>query len=114
MLFRISRQSEFQFIGESKASRRKQQGDYATAQTHEPIPVVEEFLDVFSEDLPGLPPDRNLEFVIKVIPGTAPISKVPYRMAPVELAEFKRNNCNTWTKASSGPVLHLGELQCCW
>jgi len=51
---------------------------------------VEEFLDVFPEDLPGLPPDRNLEFAIEVIPGAAPISKTSYRMAPGELAELKK------------------------
>jgi len=55
-----------------------------------PKPVVEEFLDVFPEDLSGLPPDRVLEFSIDIIPGTAPISKAPYRMAPVELAELKK------------------------
>jgi len=43
---------------------------------------VEKFLDVFSEDLPGLPPDRNLEFAIEVIPVITPIYKAPYRMAP--------------------------------
>ena len=53
-------------------------------------PVVKEFLDVFPEDLPGLPPDRVLEFFIDVIPGTTPISKAPYRMVPVELAELKK------------------------
>jgi len=52
--------------------------------------MVEEFLDVFLEDLPKLPPDRVLEFSIDVIPGTTTISKVPYRMAPVELAELKK------------------------
>ena len=41
------------------------------------------------EDLPGLPPDQNLEFAIKVIPSTALISKAPHQMAPVELAELK-------------------------
>lgn len=54
------------------------------------IPVVQEFLNVFPEDLPGLPPDRELEFAIELIPGTAPISKHPYRMAPQELVEFKK------------------------
>jgi len=44
--------------------------------------MVEEFLDVFPEDLPGLPSDRNFEFAIEVILGTAPIYKAPYRMAP--------------------------------
>jgi hypothetical protein len=46
------------------------------------IPVVQEFLDVFPEDLSGLPPDREIEVCIEVTPGTAPISKAPYRMAP--------------------------------
>jgi hypothetical protein len=55
----------------------------------EDIPVVQEFLDVFPEDLPGLPPDRELEFCIELTPGTAPISKAPYRMAPAELKELK-------------------------
>jgi len=51
---------------------------------------VKEFLDVFPEDLPGLPPDRDLEFAIEVIPNMAPISKATYWMAPVELAELKK------------------------
>jgi len=55
----------------------------------EDIPVVCEFADVFPDDLPGLPPDRDIEFVIELQPGTAPISKRPYRMPPKELAELK-------------------------
>jgi len=51
------------------------------------IPVVCEFPDVFLEDLPRLPPDRDIEFKIDLIPGTAPISRRPYRMPPNELAE---------------------------
>ena len=54
------------------------------------IPVVYEFPDVFPEDLPGLPPDRDVEFIIELEPGTAPISRRPYRMAPQELAEMKK------------------------
>jgi hypothetical protein len=53
------------------------------------VPVVCEFLDVFPDELPGLPPDRDVEFKIELIPGTAPISKRPYRMPPNELAELK-------------------------
>jgi hypothetical protein len=53
------------------------------------IPVVCEFLDVFSDDLPGLPPDREVKFVIKLKPGTTPISKRTYRMPPNKLAELK-------------------------
>jgi hypothetical protein len=53
------------------------------------IPVVCEFPDVFPEDLPGLPPERDVEFVIELKPGTTPISKRSYRMPPNELAELK-------------------------
>ena len=53
------------------------------------IPVVCEYADVFRDDLPGPPPDRDIEFVIDLQPGTAPISKRPYRMPPKELAELK-------------------------
>ena len=55
----------------------------------EDIPVVREYADVFPDDLPGMPPDRDIEFVIELQPGTAPISKRPYRMPPKELAELK-------------------------
>jgi hypothetical protein len=45
------------------------------------VPVVNEFPDVFPEELPGMPPDRYIEFVIELKPGTIPIYKTPYRMA---------------------------------
>jgi hypothetical protein len=54
------------------------------------IPVVSEFSNVFLEDLPRLPPDRDVEFTIELEPGTAPISQRPYRMAPKELAKMKK------------------------
>ena len=53
------------------------------------IPVVREFSDVFPDDLPGIPPDREIDFQIKLTLGTKPISKAPYRMAPLELKELK-------------------------
>jgi hypothetical protein len=53
------------------------------------IPVVCEFLDVFPEDFPGLSPERDVEFVIELKPGTAPISRRSYRMPPNELVELK-------------------------
>ena len=55
----------------------------------EDIPVVREFSDVFPEDLPGIPPDRENDFKIELAPETEPISKAPYRMAPLELKELK-------------------------
>ena len=51
--------------------------------------VVNEFISVFPEDLPGLPSDREVTFEIEVLPGTAPISNAPYRMAPVELKKLQ-------------------------
>ena len=57
------------------------------------IPVVKEFPnvfpDVFPYDIVGLPPDREVEFTIDLIPGTEPISIPPYRMTPIELRELK-------------------------
>ena len=53
----------------------------------ENIPVVWDFLDVFLEDLPGLPPDWDVQFSIELKPGTTPISRRAYRMAPKELAD---------------------------
>jgi hypothetical protein len=46
--------------------------------------VINEFPDVFPEELPGMPPDRDIEFVIELKPGTTPIYKSPYRMATPE------------------------------
>ena len=53
------------------------------------VPIVRNYLTVFPEDLPGLPPEREIEFTIELIPGTAPVSKAPYRLAPAELKELK-------------------------
>ncbi|KAL4016880.1 hypothetical protein IC575_024542 [Cucumis melo] len=52
-------------------------------------PVVKDYPDVFPEELPGLPPHREVEFAIELEPGTVPISRAPYRMAPTELKELK-------------------------
>jgi hypothetical protein len=54
------------------------------------IPVVYEYADVFPDELPGMPPDRDIEFTIELQPGTTPISKRPYRMPPAELVELKK------------------------
>ncbi|KAJ0852345.1 putative nucleotidyltransferase, Ribonuclease H [Helianthus annuus] len=54
----------------------------------EDIPVVKEFPDVFPEDLPGLPPQRQVEFRIDLVPGAAPVAKAPYRLAPSEMQEL--------------------------
>jgi hypothetical protein len=56
---------------------------------HEDIPVVREFLDVFFDGLPRIPPQRAIEFKIELQPGTAPVAKSPYQITPMELAELK-------------------------
>ncbi|KAJ9557756.1 hypothetical protein OSB04_012370 [Centaurea solstitialis] len=53
------------------------------------VPIVCEFQDVFPDDLPGLPPDRQVEFHIDLAPGAAPIAKTPYRLAPAEMTEMR-------------------------
>nr|GFC59863.1 putative reverse transcriptase domain-containing protein [Tanacetum cinerariifolium] len=52
-------------------------------------PIVSEFPDVFPDELPGIPPVREVEFNIELIPGSEPISKASYRMAPIKLKELK-------------------------
>ncbi|KZV25122.1 DNA/RNA polymerase superfamily protein [Dorcoceras hygrometricum] len=53
------------------------------------VEVVSEFPEVFPEDIYGLPPDRELEFAIDLVPGAAPVSRPPYRLAPSEMKELK-------------------------
>ena len=55
----------------------------------EEVPVIKEFPDVFPEELPGLPLEREVDMSIEVVQGMTPISKAPYRMAPTELKELK-------------------------
>jgi hypothetical protein len=56
----------------------------------EKITMASEYPNVFLEELPGMPPDRDIEFVVELQPVTTPISKRPYRMPPAELAELKK------------------------
>ena len=89
------------------------------------VPMVNEFFDVFPEDLPGLLPDREIEFEIELAPGTEPIFIVPYRMAPTELKELKvqmeellsKGFVKTSTSPWGAPVLFVkkkdGSLRLC-
>jgi hypothetical protein len=58
--------------------------------TLDQVPIACEYPDVFPDELPGMPPDRDIEFIIELIPGTGPIAQRPYRMNPVELVELKK------------------------
>ncbi|GJV79811.1 putative reverse transcriptase domain-containing protein [Tanacetum coccineum] len=54
----------------------------------EEVPIVQDFCEVFPEDLPGIPPTRQVEFQIDLIPGAAPVARAPYRLAPSEMKEL--------------------------
>jgi hypothetical protein len=62
---------------------------HTAAQNIEDIPVSCKFPDIFPEDLPGMPPNRDVEFTTELQPGTTPISRRSYKMTPKELAELK-------------------------
>ncbi|XP_057990644.1 uncharacterized protein LOC131173015 [Hevea brasiliensis] len=110
VLFKIPGEAEFQFQGDRSIAssnlisvvsarrllRKRCKGYLAYVRDVqvegaglENVAVVKEFPDVFPEDLSGLPPEREVEFGIDLVPGTEPISMPPYRMAPAELKELK-------------------------
>jgi hypothetical protein len=64
--------------------------DSNEANLHEVIKVVSEFLDVFPDEQPDMPPKRKVEFAIEVIPSTTPISKRAYRVSRPELVELNK------------------------
>ena len=71
------------------------------------IPVVQDFPEVFQE-VPGLPPDREIEFAIELLPGTTPISKAPYHMAKTELIELKKQLQELLDKGLIRPSVPVG------
>ncbi|GJS37835.1 putative reverse transcriptase domain-containing protein [Tanacetum coccineum] len=77
------------------------------------VPVVRDFSEVFPEDLPGLPPTRQVEFHIELIPGAAPVARAPYRLAPAEMKELakqlKELSDKGFIRPSSSP---WGALSC--
>lgn len=54
------------------------------------IPIGKDFPDVFPDELPGIPPDKQVEFRIDFLPGAIPIAKTPYRLAPSEMQDFMK------------------------
>jgi hypothetical protein len=69
----------------------------------EDIRVVQDYPDVFPKELPGMPPDREIEFLIELLSGTPPISKRPYRMTVIELVELKKQIAKLQTKGFIRP-----------
>src|SRR3989337_1484261 len=74
----------------SKHSSRRTQVNSLSGVVQEEVPVVKDFPDVFSEELPGMPPDRDIEFLIELLPGTGPKTQRPYRMPAKDLVEIKK------------------------
>jgi len=62
----------------------------SAAKVIQSIPVANEYADVFPDEVPRLPPSRDIDFTIDLIPGTGLVSMAPYRMAPAELVELKK------------------------
>ncbi|GKE46669.1 putative reverse transcriptase domain-containing protein, partial [Tanacetum coccineum] len=67
---------------------KKETRDKSEEKRLEDVPTVRDFPEVFPEDLPGLPPTRQVEFQIDLVPGAAPVARAPYRLAPTELQEL--------------------------
>ncbi|GKB90687.1 putative reverse transcriptase domain-containing protein [Tanacetum coccineum] len=67
---------------------KKEIEDKSKEKRLEDVPTVRDFSEVFPEDLPGLPPTRQVEFQIDLVPGAAPVARAPYRLAPSELQEL--------------------------
>nr|GEV75287.1 reverse transcriptase domain-containing protein [Tanacetum cinerariifolium] len=65
----------------------------------EDMPIVREFPEVFPEDLPGIPPARQVEYQIDLVPGVAPVAQAPYLLAPSEMKEMRNNFKNYPTKS---------------
>ncbi|GJT40671.1 putative reverse transcriptase domain-containing protein [Tanacetum coccineum] len=66
----------------------KETEDKSEKKRHKDVPIVRNFPEVFPEDFPGLPPTRQVEFQIDLIPGAAPVARAPYRLAPSEMKEL--------------------------
>nr|GEV33403.1 reverse transcriptase domain-containing protein [Tanacetum cinerariifolium] len=66
----------------------KETGEKSREKRLEDVPIVRDFPEVFLEDLPGLPPTRQVEFQIDLIPGVTPVARAPYRLAPSEMKKL--------------------------
>ncbi|GJZ18053.1 putative reverse transcriptase domain-containing protein, partial [Tanacetum coccineum] len=98
----------FYFNGTEGAVEKK-----ANEKRLENIPVVKEFPNVFPEDLPGIPPIRQVEFQIDLIPGAAPVARTPYRLAPSEMQDqglhvdpAKIEAAKNWTSPTTPTEVH--------
>ncbi|GJX08821.1 hypothetical protein Tco_0196753 [Tanacetum coccineum] len=92
---------------------KKETEDKPEEKRLEDVPTVRDFSEVFPEDLPGLPPTRQVEFQIDLVPGAAPVARTSYRLAPSELQELSTLLQELSDKGFIRPSSHLGELRSC-
>ncbi|GJZ33535.1 putative reverse transcriptase domain-containing protein [Tanacetum coccineum] len=100
----------------------KENKDKSKEKRLEDVPTVRDFPEVFPEDLPGLPPIRQVEFQIDLVPGAAPVARAPYRLAPSEMEElstqlqelsdkgFIRPSSSPWGAPNRYPLSRIDDL----
>nr|GEY46158.1 putative reverse transcriptase domain-containing protein [Tanacetum cinerariifolium] len=117
----IGRESQLTVISYSKVQEYRAKGCHdflaqisATQEDDKPegklvkdVPIVQDFPEVFHENLPGLPPARPVEFQIDLIPGAAPVARAPYRLAP---SEMKGLELNKLTVKNRYPLPRIDDL----
>ncbi|KAI3815971.1 hypothetical protein L1987_15655 [Smallanthus sonchifolius] len=79
----------------------------------EDLPFVKDYPEVFPEDLPGLPPPRQVEFRIDLVPGATPVGRSPYRLAPSEMQELSNQLQELLDKGFIRPSFSPWELRSC-
>ncbi|GJZ29874.1 putative reverse transcriptase domain-containing protein [Tanacetum coccineum] len=92
---------------------KKETEDKSEEKRLEDVPTVRDFLEVFPEDFPGLPPTRQVEFQIDLVPGASPMARAPYRLAPSELQELSTQLQELSDKGFIRPSSSLWEPQSC-
>nr|GFC31332.1 reverse transcriptase domain-containing protein [Tanacetum cinerariifolium] len=78
----------------------KKEEDKSEGKQLKDVPIVQDFLEIFPEDLPGLPPAQPAEFQIDLILGAAPVARAPYRLAPFEMKELSEQLQELSTRVS--------------
>ncbi|GKB27859.1 putative reverse transcriptase domain-containing protein [Tanacetum coccineum] len=87
-IVRIPYGDEVLIVQGDRSVTKKETEDKSEEKRLEDVPTVRDFPEVFPEDLPGLPPTRQVEFQIDLVPGAAPVARAPYRLAPTKLQEL--------------------------
>ncbi|GJX49372.1 putative reverse transcriptase domain-containing protein [Tanacetum coccineum] len=89
-------------------AKKIETGDKSKKKQLQDVPIVKNFPEVFPEDLPGLPPTRQVEFHIDLVPGAAPVARAPYRLAPSEMKGTRINLQELSDKGFIRPSRHHG------